>query len=100
MALAVGILWQVLIVVAIVLAALLLWRRRLAGLGHAALVLTGSLLCWGFVSAAVGLAENFWSVSSAGFLAATAVGVVGAGLFVLGALGLRPLEKHETPQRY
>jgi len=89
MALAVGILWLAQVGVALALAAWLLWLRGRVGLYSAVLIVAGSLLCFGFYSAVVGLAENTWTRSSPGFLIAVAVGTLGEGIFVTGLLGLR-----------
>jgi len=89
MALAVGIWWLAHVIFAFALAGWLLWRRGPCGVVPAALLVAGSLLGFGLFSAAVGLAEETWSTSSAGFLIAVAVGIVGEGLFATGLLGLR-----------
>jgi hypothetical protein len=89
MALGVLIGWQVLILVSVVVAALVLWRRGSAGIAASVAAIGGAALSYGFVSAAIGLAEDEWTATSTGFLIAMGIGVLGLACFCVGLLGLR-----------
>lgn len=89
MALVVLIGWQALVLASIVLTSVVIWRRRAAGIPWGVALVAGAILSFGFVSAAAGLGEGTWSVSSAGFLMAVGIGGLGLMSFVGGSLGLR-----------
>ena len=89
MALGVLIGWQVLMLGSVVVAVLVAWQRRMAGIGRGVAAVVGGVLCYGFVSATVGLAEGTWSASSVGFIVSMGIGVLGLASFGFGLLGLR-----------
>lgn len=76
-----------LLVGSIILAGCLVWRKGVSGIGWGIVAVAGGLLSFGLLSAAVGLDERAWSISSPGCLLALAVGVlglVGSGIACLG----------------
>jgi hypothetical protein len=80
--------WQLLMLASIVAAALGIWRKGVLAIGSSIALVAGATLSYGLVSAATGLGEGAWSFASPGFLAASAVGILGLVSVTIGSLAL------------
>lgn len=81
--------WIVVILSALIIALVLVVRRGLGGVGHAAIVLLGALLMWAFLSAGIGIMDIDNYATSTSFIISIFIGIMGLCFIYLGARGLR-----------
>jgi peptidoglycan/LPS O-acetylase OafA/YrhL len=80
--------WILLLAFAVVAGIVMVIVRGTTSLKWSVLTILGTILLCGFMSAAVGIGEDFWKFSSPGFLVAMTVGFAGVVLAVIGIRGL------------
>ena len=82
------IVWILLFAFAVVAGIVLAIVRGPTSLKWTVLQILGTVLLYGFFTAAVGIGEGEWTFSSPGFLVAMTIGFAGAALMFIGIRGL------------
>ena len=80
--------WILLVSSSIITAIVMAMVRGVTSLKWSALTMLGTALCYGFISAGLGVSEGVWTVTSPGLLVALAIGIAGVALTTIGMLGL------------
>ncbi|MEW6304625.1 MAG: hypothetical protein AB1705_14210 [Verrucomicrobiota bacterium] len=83
------ILWMAMMLVVVGLAVLFVHRTRVAGIVWAVVAVLGGMLCYGFVSAAIGVYEIQDYAQKAAFWVSVLAGCKGVALLVIGLRRLR-----------
>ena len=81
--------WFTLVLASLAIAGLHLARRRFEGVAASLAAVMGALLCFGFVSAYIGVCERSGYAGSRPFMVSVALGIAGLVLFALSCLQLR-----------
>ena len=80
--------WFLLVIASIITGIVMAVARGAASLKWSVQIVLGALLYYGFISAALGVSEGVWTVTSPGLLVALAIGIAGMALTVTGIRGL------------
>lgn len=80
--------WFLLVIASIITAIVMAVARGATSLKWSVQVMLGTLLYYGFISAALGVSEGVWTATSPGLLVALAIGSAGMALTVTGIRGL------------
>ena len=82
------IVWYLLVISAVIAAIVVAVIRGASSLKWSGQIMLGTLLYYGFISAALGVSEGVWTATSPGLLVALAIGSAGMALTVTGIRGL------------
>ncbi|HIL68589.1 MAG TPA: hypothetical protein EYG38_01910 [Verrucomicrobia bacterium] len=74
-------------------------KRGIPSLKWSSLLFSGSLLCYGFISAGMGISEGVWTFSSPGFFLMTGTGLLGLFSIGSGCVGLSRKKSVDKPFR-
>jgi len=80
--------WILLLSSALLTGIVMVIVRGATSLKWSVLTILGAVLCYGFISAGIGVSEGVWAFTSTGFLVAVTIGIVGVALTIFGIRGL------------